>query len=282
MTVFFIIGLMIYNQPAAGSEGDEFIQHFPIGKINWTQGIIETSGYEGPPPHYADRQLSAMTAALQQAQKNLYDILIDIQIDSFQSIWNLIQQDDRIHQRLKHIIKKSDIVDQTTFHDGSTKVTLQLKMQGALAQLVLPPQIKQIETVKPVLRSSPETLNTQDSPFTGMLIDAKGLKIRPVLAPTIYNESGQEIYGATFASREFAVQRGMVIYLQRVESEFLRRRIKGNPIRIKALRTKSSANCNLIVSDVDASIILDSSEHLAFLKQCRVVVLLDAPIQPKL
>jgi hypothetical protein len=278
--ILIIIVIFYYASGSAGSKADEYIQYTPFGKINWTQGFIEAVGYEGPPPHYKDRRLSAIEVARQQAQQNIYDVLKTVQIDSSLTVQNVIQMDEQVDKRLKAIISNSDVVDKNTSHDGSVQVILQLKMHGALAQLLLPSHIKQIERLKSVQKSNPGVHQTKNSQYTGLLIDATGLNIQPAMAPLIFNESGQEIYGGAFASREFAVQRGMIIYAQQIESAFVSNRIKSNPIIIKALKAKSPANCNLVISDGDASVILGASEHIAFLKQCLVVVLIDGPKIP--
>ena len=270
-----IIYIACSTQMAMGEASDQLILHFPNGKINWTQSIIEAVGYEGPPPHYKDRQLPAIKVAHQQALKTLYGIVQNIRIDGSQTVAELIQKDGKAKDSLKEIIKKSDIIEKKVFHDGSAKVSVQLKIQGALAQLVLPPQIKYIETVKTVLNSSKEPFPSNPSAFTGIIIDATGFEVQPALAPSIFNESGQEIYGGTYASREFAVQRGLVIYVKEVNSEHAKMRIQDNPIKIKALRAKKPNHCNLIISDADASQILGASEHLSFLKKCQVVVMVD-------
>jgi hypothetical protein len=276
--IFCIIFIVILGSSlAAGQEAVDYIQNLPSGKINWTQGFIEAAGSEGPPPHYKDRALAATDVARQQAQNKLYDILKSVRIDSTQTVEDIINTDEQMDKRLKTIINNSKVVDQKLNHDGSAQIFLQLEMHGALAQLLLPPYIKQIERVKSVQKPNPEVHKTKNSAHTGLLIDATGLKIQSVIAPIIFNESGQEIYGGAFASREFAVKRGMMIYVLKNDSAFVSQRIQGNPIKIKALKAKGPENCNLVISDGDASIILSASEHLAFLKQCRVVMLIDSP-----
>jgi hypothetical protein len=93
----------------------------------------------------------------------------------------------------------------------------------------------------------------------------------------LVDENNEEVYGAAFVSREFAVQQGMCGYARFTETarDVNSRRVGQRPLIIKGLRRSSRGPCDIVISNSDAAKIRSASAHLAFLKQCRVVVLSD-------
>jgi len=51
-------------------------------------------------------------------------------------------------------------------------------------------------------------------------------------------------------------------------------RVGNNPLLVKGLRTTGPGNCDIVISNADASILRNSSEHLAFLKKCLVIIVI--------
>jgi hypothetical protein len=151
-------------------------------------------------------------------------------------------------------------------------------MDGDFSQLVLSDEIKRIASIKTVLPvknggASSDTLSKSPG-FTGLVVDARGLELYPTMFPRIYDESGQEVYGAAFASREFAVEAGMIRYGADIETAVHEPRVADNPLVVKGLRTTQPGHSDIIISNADASKIRASSEHLSFLKKCRVLVVI--------
>ncbi len=59
----------------------------------------------------------------------------------------------------------------------------------------------------PVIDDSP--LKTD---YTGLIVDGRGLKLEPMLFPSIYDGDGVEIYGRTFIDSRFALKHGLASY----------------------------------------------------------------------
>jgi hypothetical protein len=83
------------------------------------------------------------------------------------------------------------------------------------------------------------------------------------------------VYGAAFVSREFAVQQGMSGYSRSVQAASQDKRVAGNPLTVKGLRTAENMQSTIVISDADAAKIKSASEHLSFLKKCRVIIVVD-------
>ena len=175
--------------------------------------------------------------------------------------------------------------------DGSVEVKLQMSLKGPFMQLILPADIKQIKPIQqvnpPKSESSSNPSNkskpTASAPIrskpilhTGMIVDARGLsEVRPAIVPKIVDESGQEIYGPAFVSREYVLQAGMSGYSHTLASAKTEPRIKDNPLIVKGLKTKGPGGSIIVVSNSDAAKLMQASEHLSFLRKCSVIIVLD-------
>ena len=158
-----------------------------------------------------------------------------------------------------------------------------MPMYGGFAQLVLPEEIKQIESIKTV-SSENDTSETvlQESradieaeTYTGIVVDARGIQFSPAMAPVIVDEKIREVYGSAFVSREFAVQQGMAGYSRDMQTAGQDPRVSGNPLMVKGLGTLENSPSTIIISNADASKIKSTSEHISFLKRCRVMIVAD-------
>ena len=108
-----------------------------------------------------------------------------------------------------------------------------------------------------------------------MVVDARRIQAVPVLAPRILDESLEEVFGSAYVSREFAVQRGMVLYTTDLWKAKFHPRVSDNPLIVKALKSPWPGRCDFIISNADAAKLRSSSEHLLFMRECRVIIVLD-------
>lgn len=141
--------------------------------------------------------------------------------------------------------------------------------------MVLPDDIRQISKInpeKPVINS--QKLGMGNIPYTGLIIDARGLELEPTLYPTIVSEQGNEIYSSLFISREFAVQYGICTYLCSMEGAIREERIGSHPLVFKGLRKSSNGNASIVISMADTKQIERVAERHIFLKECRVIIVM--------
>lgn len=216
------------------------------------------------------------------ARHNMLKIIKNVRINSVKKAGNYATINNSVAKQLEEIIYKARENEKMRKYmsDGTVEVYLQLSLYGGFAQLFLPQEIKQIESIKQVTvggkNSSSQPYKTSDlKNYTGLVVDATGISVNPAMAPRLLNEDGKEVYGAVFASREFAVQKGMSGYSKDFKTAKTSPMVGNNPLSVKGLRTTGPGNCDIVISNADASILRSSSGHLAFLKKCKVIIVLD-------
>jgi hypothetical protein len=233
----------------------------------------------------------ALRAAQLDAYRNLLEIVKGVRINSETLVEDFMVKTDVIKSQVEGMVKGAQVVKKEYLSDGSVEVTVHMSLNGGFAQLVLPAEIQQVEKVRPIQEVgktqsvepveplAPETQAVDPTPeaviYTGLVIDARGIEARPAMSPKIVDETGREVYGSAYVSREFAVQQGMTGYAKDLIAAQQNTRVTNDPLTIKGLKTEGPGNSDIVVSDADAGKVLSSSENLSFLQKCRVMIVLD-------
>lgn len=278
--------------PAYGfcNEWQEVVENIGNGSINWTKGILQAKGIGTSPEEYYGKPQArpmALRCARIDAMRNLLEVTQGVRIDSAAVVKNFAVTNDVIMAKVSGMVKGAQIVKQEYLSDGTVEVTMQMSLYGGFAQLVLPQEIKQIESIKPIPSlsveppkpSSATPSRVAEKPtseiYTGLVVNAIGLNAKPAMSPKIVDETGQEVYGSAFVSREYAVQQGMSSYAKDITAAQNNPRVTNNPLTVKGLKAEGPGNADIVISNADAAKLRSASEHLSFMKKCRVMIVVD-------
>lgn len=271
-------------------DGHDLIAKVKKGTINWTKGILTASGSGIPPEVYHNQpqgKTLALRMAVENARQNLLTVISRIQIDSNATMKSLLDENAAVLAEMKEMVKEADVSNQEYSTDGSVTVMVQMNIYGGFAQLVLPPKIKQIESIKPVRSSRNSSKDSDDKAsgnwhqpkehqMTGLIVDVRELSFTPCLVPRIVDELGHEVFGPAFASREFAVQHSMSGYSAEMTSAASHPRVGPRPLIVKGLKTEGAARTGIVISNTDAAKLKHAFENLTFLRKCRVIIVADS------
>lgn len=285
--VLFCGGALLTATADAGDP--HLIKAIGAGMVNWSQGVVEAKGKAKPPESFRGNQQGrslAVQNAVETARVNLFHTIEKIRVNADQQIGDVLRASNEIAEKLNDMIHHAKVISQKYLTDGTVEVTIQLSLYGGFLQLMLPPDIKQIESVKPLPRKrKPEKkiidadaeLNSayKTERYTGLVVDARGIGITPAIAPRIVDENGEEVFGAKFASREFAVQQGMVGYTVALPPAVDDPRVADHPLVIKSIKVKETGPCDIVISLSDANRLRSHSNHLCFLRRCCVIIVSD-------
>ena len=244
------------------------------GKVDWTTGVITAVGIGAPPAQPANpAQARAMAERSAQvvAYRNLLEAVKGVRVDSTTTVENFIVTSDVINTQVNGIIQGATIMDKKYMSDGSVEVTVGMKLTGALADALLP------KPPLPPPAGSTGTLapGTPGQLYTGLIVDARGLGVRPAMAPKILDEDGKEVYGSAWINRDYAVREGMVGYMKDPAAAQANPRVTDKPLMVKALKVSGDARVDTVISNADATMLHNASQNLNMLEKCRVIILVD-------
>lgn len=244
------------------------------GKIDWTTGVITAVGIGAPPASPANpAQARAMAerAAQVVAYRNLLEAVKGVRVDSTTTVENFMVTNDTIRTEVSGFVQGAMVMDKKYMSDGSVEVTVGMKLAGAMADALLP----KTPPTPPTGITGTLSPATPGQAYTGLIVDARGLGVRPAMAPKILNEDGKEVYGSAWINRDWAVREGMVGYLKDPLQAQQNPRVTDKPLMVKALKVSGDGRVDLVITNADGAMLHGVAQNLSFLEKCRVIILVD-------
>ncbi len=271
-----ILGSLALGQYGYGVIPGAVVEETENGAINYSQGIITATGI-GSIPEYAvnagQARAMAIRAAKTDARRQLIEMVNGITLTSETTMRNRMA-DEVVKEKVEGVIRGAYQVGEIKYlSDTSVEVTMAVSMSG-ISEVVTPAVAA---ATPPTLLPQPEGVISpaQTGPYTGIIIDATGLGVRPALAPKIVSQNGTVIYGPGNYTREYAIQNGVAGYSKSLESAKADQRVQGNPLVVKALSAQGSNMADLVVSGQDGWQMQSADQKYSVLKDCRVLILLE-------
>ena len=265
--------LLLLPAASFGSDDAAFVQALGPGSVNWTDGYIEAKGIGAPPENAYGKPNArpmAMRAAKLDALRNILEVINGVRVNSTTLVRDFTIESDLIRAEVEGVVRGAQQNSMEYMSDGTVEVVMRVSLHGGFSQAVLPEDIQQVGSIT-TGTPAPESTGV----FTGLVVDARGLEARPAMAPKVLDENGQEVYGSAFVSREYAVQQGMSGYAKAIDAARGNELVTDNPLTVKGLRTEGPGRCDIVISNADATRIRNASEHLSFMKKCRVMIVVD-------
>lgn len=235
------------------------------GAVDFTQRTITATGI-GVSGGMGGRA-GVIRAAKLDALRNLLEVINGIALSSETTVENQMLASDVVKTRVQGIAKNYRMVGEPRYYDdGSIEVTIEMSLDGPFLEAILPEGMGTGQLLSSAVMGVA---------YTGLIVDATGLGARPALAPRILNEDGEEVYGSSFVSREWAIKYGMVGYEKEMESALKNDRITDKPLIAKGLNATGSNRADIVISNQDAESLHSMKENLSFLQKGRVIVILD-------
>nr|WP_314807855.1 LPP20 family lipoprotein [uncultured Selenomonas sp.] len=247
----------------------------------WNEGRITAEGFGTPPANAygAKANIMARRAAIVDAQRNLAEQVNGVQVDAETTVENFVINSDIVKTKVSALIKGAVVVEEHAMPDGSYRVVMSMPLYGAqgLASAVMP-AIRDMNPPMPPPPVISATITTQiqmSGTYTGVIIDAEGMGLKPSFSPVIYDTSGRAIYGVSNINYDRAIERGMVGYAGSLYDAQTLPRIGGSPLVVKAVQVRGGNNSanpvNVVVSVDDGDRILAANQQSQMLANGAVV-----------
>ena len=271
-----IIGISIFIYGIAFSQG--VVTQLENGSVDYSAQAINAIGIGFVPTNAVNAgqaRRMALRIAKQDALRQLIEIVNGVTLTS-ETTMSGAMVDDVINTKVRGFIRGARQVGQPKYlSDTSVEVEFTVPMTG-ISDIILPPV-----TVATVAANNTGGVGTTAAPtaaaggVSGLIIDARGLKARPAMAPRILDQNGNAIYGPGKYDRKYAVSNGVAGYSKTLEAAQKDPRVTGNPLVIKGVAISGTNRTDIVVSNSDVSRIDVADRNGNILKDCRVLILLD-------
>ncbi len=246
--------------------------------IDWKRGLL--IGREKASIHFSEKgtpvdSVSLRQTSLNRARMNAYDqaregalqqlldLSLDLPVENGIPLREYLKKDNSLVPRLNRTIDEYArfVNSPSDFRSVSCRVSLRIQD--------LIPLFPFSYDKRPFPLPADLALETE---YSSLIIDARGLNIRPMLFPAVLNEDGREIYGKQFIRIDKALDHGIVTYVYS-ENEADNHSLRGErPYFTAALR---GVKGNPVISHKDVRRIFSSSRTREQLKNCRVIFIIN-------
>jgi len=291
-------GLVVVLVWLAGSAGSAVAQQTPAkdlveriggGEINWTTGWIKAKGIGLPPANATgDRARTlAERAGFVVALRNLLEVVSGVRVDAEATADRYLRKSEVIRTRVSGYVRGAQIVTSVEQPDKSVEVTVRMPLWGSdsLTAAML--------TDKPVAGQAGLPDAGDEQAYTGLVIDARGLGVKPACFPLVLDQDGQPVYGPQTVIRGAVEQDGMVEYKVLSAKTDLSSRVEERasaaahepgkvgpregkrPLKIKGLAKTGTLQANIMVSAEDARKLREDRRIGRALRGGKVVIVTD-------
>ena len=271
-----MIGLSIFIFSITFSQG--VVTQLDNGSVDYSAQAINAVGIGFVPTNAVNAgqaRRMALRIAKQDALRQLIEIVNGVTLTS-ETTMSGAMVDDVINTKVRGFIRGARQVGQPKYlSDTSVEVEFTVPMSG-ISDIMLPPLTVAAAPVNNTGVGGTVVAPTAASGgASGLIIDARGLKARPAMAPRILDQNGNAVYGPGKYDRKYAVSNGVAGYSKTLEAAQKDPRVSGNPLVIKGVAISGTNRTDIIVSNSDVSRIDIANRNGNVLNDCRVLILLD-------
>lgn len=255
-----------------------YVRPLPPDAVDWFRGVVIT--HVSSRVHFDDRgrpvdresgspislnrgRIDAYREARDRAVENMVQMIKSIRIDADTTLEDLLEQSDTAQKRIVDVIASRVKMRESPSDFAASTCRAELAI-GDLLHAVpysFPGDDFPVRIDNPIRTS-----------YTSLIIDTRGLRIEPMILPSIYNEDGLEVYGRYYVDIRFASKQGIAAYALNEDEAMKMRSAGDHPYYTVAV--KEMKGCP-VIADRDVRKVFSSGETVAKLKKCRVIFIID-------
>ena len=238
-----------------------------------------------------------LRAAVVDGYRQLAEIIKGVNIDAETTVENFVVNSDIAQAKVSAIIQGAQVISEREIAGGGYEVTMQIAMFGtsnSLAETVMPPPKKREAFPQPIQSVAPsvpiydskapisvriDVTSKQETPkvssnnnaiggYTGLIVDCRGLGLKPVMSPVIKNADHESIYGHKNLDPDYVIAHGMASYTSNLTDGA--GRAGSNPLVVKAISLENH-NGYPVISTSDSNRVLIENKSTSFLEKTKVV-----------
>ena len=297
---------------ALAGKSDEKIGKY--GRVDWDKSILYATGLGAVPQNAendAKAYLKARGFAKLDALRNMLMTVKGVRIDSHTVGADYVANSDIIRAQVEGVIQGAEVISERSIRIGRgqmIEVTIATPFYGqsGIAKVIVP-ELKRraaddepekparVEIFRPkrapgdspsVEQPRPPRIPAQprfepgdeveDAKYTAVIVDTRGLRVERSMSPKIRRPSGEEVWGTMNVDPDYVIEHGVCAYARSMGDARGNKRAGENPLIIRAIgRAGGNFNCDAVISDRDADRLLAAARSNDFLKNCRVIFLVD-------
>ncbi len=290
---------------AAVAQSSDSVQRFGNkGVIDWTAGELKANGIGAIPRNVGNDAVAYLKArdyASLDAMRNLLMVIKGVHIDATTTGANYIATSSVIRAHVQGLLRGARIISTRTIHigrDEAVEVTVTVPMYGenSVASAILParpgfgPSVSQNSTSSqtapslpavqnqntPVVSNNIASDNPDRTPYTSVIIDARGTGAERSMCPKIVREDGTEVWGTVNVDPRYVIDHGIAVYANSISAARQLARAGSRPLILRARDGgRTASQSDVVLSYGDANRLLLLNNRYGFLNNYHVIIVLN-------
>ncbi|MDP6457118.1 MAG: hypothetical protein QF669_06690 [Candidatus Marinimicrobia bacterium] len=273
-----------------GWGSNDAVQQVDNGAMNYSNGFVVATGIGAISPLAQNpgmARATAVRAAKVDAMRNLLEAVMAVTVSSETTVRGAAIENDVVKTSVEGMVKgarmrdidgdgRGSNSDIRYLSDTSIEIEMEVHMSG-ISEVILPaagfapaPAPTAGGAPAPAAPAAP-----RPGTVTGLIVDARGLGLRPAMSPKVLDQNGGVVYGPGNFTREFAVKFGVAGYSKNLEQAQQDPRVVGNPMVVKGVGVQGANKADLVIAAGDVSRVKGADSSGKFLSNCKVMILID-------
>jgi len=271
-----------------GWGSNDAVQQVDNGAMNYSNGFVVATGIGAISPLAQNpgmARATAVRAAKVDAMRNLLEAVMAITVSSETTVRGAAIENDVVKTSVEGMVRgarmrdidgdgRGSNSDIRYLSDTSIEIEMEVHMSG-ISEVILPPAGYAPAPVAGGAPAPAAPAAPRPGTVTGLIVDARGLGLRPAMSPKIVDQNGGVVYGPGNFTREFAVKFGVAGYSKNLEQAQQDPRVVGNPLVVKGVGVQGANKADLVLATGDISRVKGADSSGKFLSNCKVMILID-------
>ena len=271
-----------------GWGSNDAVQQVDNGAMNYSNGFVVATGIGAISPLAQNpgmARATAVRAAKVDAMRNLLEAVMAITVSSETTVRGAAIENDVVKTSVEGMVRgarmrdidgdgRGSNGDIRYLSDTSIEIEMEVHMSG-ISEVILPPAGYAPAPVAGGAPAPAAPAAPRPGTVTGLIVDARGLGLRPAMSPKIVDQNGGVVYGPGNFTREFAVKFGVAGYSKNLEQAQQDPRVVGNPMVVKGVGVQGANKADLVLAAGDVPRVKGADSSGKFLSNCKVMILID-------
>ncbi|WP_156415893.1 hypothetical protein [Chthonomonas calidirosea] len=287
---------------AASRRADDDIERVgPHGSIDWTENTIYAIGLGAIPNNVSNDAVAYLKArdyAILDAMRNLLMAIHHVHIDAVTTGQEYMARDATIRAEVEGLLHHPRFISERRIREGRdsmVEVTMAAPLygNGSVAEAFRSALVPQHEgtsdngdrgTLGTEAVPAPSTplpsvrpqVDEDSTPYTSVIIDARGYRVQRDMSPKIYAADGTEVWGTVNADPNFVIEHGIVVYAHSIAQARQLPEAGSHPLILRAIGgSNSPVHADVVLSQADAERLARLNARDGFLDRFHVIFVVD-------
>ena len=275
------------NRRSDSALDDRYFYDNAKARVKWDDGYIEIRAGATADPKKSANLAHARSVALKTARHLAYEKMLEtikgMSLTSSTIYRKELMANSTLRTGLKGFVRGARVIkeEEKFLQDGSiwVEVTIGQILYGKKSLSAASANVLETEPKKPLNLFAPKNDAHKKlalySGYTGLIIDARNMGVRPAMFPKIVAPDGRAVYSPNKTSQEYILTQGLVGYATSTERAKEQGRVGKNPLVVKAQRVSGLHQADVVVGEADAVRIFAADIKSKILNEARVVFVIN-------